>query len=110
MPEQPKQPENVQEVADYALGLVTRKMAAYKLQIEAWDELLEWACSLALLKSQLPALKKLHRGLTLKLDAELEESIVVQRGIEGQVRQMEAAASSIVRPEMFSSNQPNRPG
>ena len=108
--------QSVQSVAEYALSLNDRKIRAFTIQKEAcqkqaealtlqresWDQLLEWASSLMLLRSQLQALQKLHLGLTMgidadlkfhsglemKLDAELEEYIVVQEGIRGQVEQM----------------------
>ena len=132
MPGKPSEAQSVQSVAEYALSLNDRKIKAFNLQKEAcqkkavaltlqqeaWDRLLEWVSSLALVKSQLPILQKLHSGLSLgvdadldfhsglimKLDAELEEYIVVQEGIRGQVEQMkkqqEQEESRIVAPRM----------
>ena len=130
MPNKPPETQSVQSIAEYALNLNDRKIRAFTLQKKAcqeqadalvlqregWDRLLEWACSLALLRSQSPALQKLHSGLigvidadlkfhsglAMKLDAELEEFIVVQEGIRGQVKlmrkQQEQDESRIVAP------------
>ena len=132
MPEKPSEAQSVQNVAEYALSLNDRKIKAFNLQKEAcqrkaaaltlqreaWDRLLEWVSSLALVKSQLPIFQKLHSGLSLgvdadldfhsglimKLDAELEEYLVVQEGIRGQVEQMkrqrEQEESRVVVPQM----------
>ncbi len=131
MPEKAEEPQSAQSVADFALSLTDRKIKAFNVQKEAcqdkavglglqrkaWDLLLEWVSSLALARSQWPTLQMLHSGLTLgvdadqkfnsgvamKLDAELEEFIVVQEGIRGQVEQMrkqqESERSGILRPE-----------
>ena len=132
MPGKPSEVQSVQSVAEYALSLNDRKIRAFTiqkescheqakaltLQRESYDQLLEWVSSVALAKSQLPTLQKLHLGLTMgidanlkfhsglegKLGAELEEYLVVQEGIRGQVEQMRKAReqeeSRIVAPRM----------
>ena len=125
-----QQPSNVQDVAAYAMELNDRKIRAFWLQKEgceeqvqaltlqgkAWDRLL--AVTSLLPEKWRAALKELHAGLTgktngerkflsgltMRLEAELEEFSVVQEGIRGQVEQMKAqqalSESRIVQPRV----------